>query len=213
MNRPEKKKDPRTIQTVVFDVGDVLINFRYRDHMKDLGFSPEAVDFLSENMVLTEYWHEMDMGIRMEKDAVEHFTQLFPQYDREIRTFWAHTEGLVEEYPYSAPMIRRLRELGYGVYLLSNYPTETAARHWPTFTFLPETDGYIISGPEKMTKPDPRIYRLLESRFGVNLSSCLFIDDRTVNLDGAAAVGMHPLLFTGYPELVQELKEWGIDLE
>ena len=196
-----------TIRNIVFDVGDVLIRFRYRDHMKDLGFSQEANDFLSENMVLTEFWHLMDRGDKMEKDAIEHFTSLYPEYRQEILTFWAHTEGLVSEYPYAQPLLHHLKELGYGVYVLSNYPLETSERHWATFQFLPEADGYIISAREHLAKPEPEIYRLLESRFGLNLPECLFIDDRQTNLDGAAAVGMQTLLFTGYPELIRDLKQ------
>ena len=197
----------RRIRNVVFDVGDVLIHFRYRDHMRDLGFSEDAVDYLSEHMVLTDFWHEMDLGIRTEKEAVEKFTKEIPQYSEEVRSFWAHTEGLVKEYPYAPGLVRSIKQQGYGVYILSNYPTETAERHWPTFQFLPESDGYIISGREKMTKPDPEIYHLLESRFGVDLTESLFIDDRQVNLDGAEAVGMASLLFTGYGQLAKDLKD------
>ena len=197
----------RRIGNVVFDVGDVLVHFRYRDHMKDLGFSEDAVDYLSEHMVRTGFWNEMDMGIRTEKDALEHFTKEIPQYGEEIRIFWDHTEGLVKEYPYARDLVRSIRAQGYGVYILSNYPTEIAARHWPTFQFLPESNGYIISGREKLVKPDPAIYRLLESRFGVDLTESLFVDDRRLNLDGAEAVGMESLLFKGYGQLAKDLKD------
>ena len=201
------------IKTIVFDVGDVLIRFRYRDHMRDLGFSEDAVEELSQRMVLTEFWHEMDMGIKMEQDALEHFTKLMPEYESEIRTFWANTDGLVAEYPYAEGLVTGLKKAGYGVYVLSNYPKETAERHWPTFRFLPHTDGHIISAYEKMAKPDPRMYRLLESRFGLNLSQCLFIDDREVNIEGAEAVGMQGLLFRGYDELLEDLMKQGITFE
>lgn len=198
------------IKTIVFDVGDVLIRFRYRDHMRDLGFSDEAVEELSNRMVLTVFWSEMDRGAKMEADAVEHFTARMPEYAEEIRTFWAHTEGLVREFPYAEGLVKGLKDAGYGVYVLSNYPEETAKRHWPVFRFLPHADGYIISAYEKLVKPDPRLYRLLESRFGVNLSECLFIDDRQVNVDGAEAVGMQGLLFRGYEELLKDLEKLGI---
>ena len=203
----------KEIKNVVFDVGDVLVHFRYRDHMRDMGFSEDAVECLSENMVLTPFWHELDLGIRTEADAVEKYTKEYPQYAEEVRTFWANTDDLVWEYPYARPLIRGIKALGYGVYVLSNYPTELSARHWPKFRFLPETDGHIISALEKIAKPDPAIYRLLESRFGIRLSECLFIDDRPVNIEGAKALGMDALLFTGYEELLRELKEqYGMDV-
>ncbi len=198
------------IKSLVFDVGDVLIRFRYRDHMRDLGFNEETVDFLSENMVLTEFWNDMDRGIRMEEDAIQHFTALYPKYREEILTFWSNTEGLVSEYPYSAPLLRQIKSLGYTVYILSNYPVEIARRHWPKFKFLPEADGYIISGFEKMVKPEARFFLLLTERFGVELKNSLFIDDRPVNLEGAKAVGMKTLHFTGYEKLLEDLKTFGI---
>ena len=198
------------MMTIVFDVGNVLIDFRYRDHMRDLGFSEQAVEELSRRMVLTEFWKEMDLGVRMEKDALEKFTAEMPEYMEEIETFWAHTEGLVAEYPYAEPLVKSLKDAGYPVYVLSNYPQETAERHWPTFRFLRHTDGHIISAYEKVAKPDPRMYRLLESRFGLDLTDCLFIDDRQENIDGAKALGMQGLLFTGYEKLVEDLRTLGI---
>lgn len=197
-------------KNIVFDVGDVLVDFCYEKLMRNLGFSEEAVEFLSANMVVTEYWHELDLGKWTGKDALPHFLELYPQYEKEIRAFWANTDKLIEEYPYSEPMVKRLKDAGYGVYILSNYPTDTAEQHWPTFKFLPLADGYIISGFEKITKPDAEIYRLLESRFGIKLSESLFVDDRQVNIDGAKAVGMDAVLFTGYENLVQAFHEKGI---
>jgi len=201
-----------SIKNVVFDVGDVLVSFRYRDHMRDLGFSGEAVDFLSENMILTNFWHEMDMGIRTEKDAVEHFTALYPQYKDEILRFWADTDGLVAEYPYAKPLISGIKASGRGVYVLSNYPEELSGRHWPKFRFLPEADGYIISALEKLAKPDPSIYKLLFSRFGLTPGECLFIDDRPSNVEAAKGVGMQAVLFTGPEALLKELSSFGIEV-
>jgi putative hydrolase of the HAD superfamily len=198
------------ISTIVFDVGDVLVDFRYEDHMRDLGFSEEAVRTLSEKMVLTEFWGEMDLGLRTEQDAREKFCRELPELRQEVIRFWENTQGLVREYPYAQPLLHSLKALGYGVYVLSNYPTETAEKHWPTFRFLPEADGYLISGFEKIAKPDPKFYRLLEERFDVNLSECLFIDDREKNIAGAEAVGMKGLLFTGYEKLLQDLEALGI---
>ncbi|MBO4591624.1 MAG: HAD family phosphatase [Eubacterium sp.] len=195
------------IKNIVFDVGDVLVDFGYRRYMRDLGFDEETVDFLSENMVVTEFWHELDLGVRDEAEAVETFTKKYPQYKDEIIKFWDQIEFIVEEYTYSEPLVLKLKELGYNVYILSNYPIETAERHWPKFKFLPHTDGHIISGYEKVTKPDEAIYRLLESRFGVDLTESIFVDDRQVNIDAANKLGMTAIRFTGIDDLLERLGE------
>ncbi|MBR6402467.1 MAG: HAD family phosphatase [Eubacterium sp.] len=200
------------IKNIVFDVGDVLVDFGYRRYMQDLGFDEETVDFLSENMVLTEFWHELDLGVRTEAEAVETFTKKYPQYKDEIIKFWDQIEFIVEEYPYAEPLVLKLKELGYGVYILSNYPIETAERHWPKFKFLPHTDGHIISAYEKVTKPDEGIYRLLESRFGIDLKECIFVDDRQVNIDAANSYGMTAIQFKGLDDLLGKLStELGVD--
>ena len=200
------------IKNVVFDVGDVLVAFCYKKYMRGLGFSEECVEFLSDNMVVTEFWHELDQGVKTEKDALEKFPKEFPQYKEEILKFWDNIENIVEEYDYSEPLICKLKDKGYGVYILSNYPIETAERHWPKFKFLPHTDGHIISAYEKITKPDEGIYRLLESRFGVDLTECVFVDDRQINIDAANALGMTGILFTGYDNLIEELKKLDINI-
>lgn len=198
------------IRNIVFDVGDVLVDFRYMDYMRNLGFDEECMQFLSSNMVITEFWHEMDLGIKTNADAVEHFTSLYPEYRSEIISFWDNVQDIVQEYDYAPELLRGLKEKGYGVYILSNYPIETAELHWPHFKFLEYTDGRIISGYEKITKPDEAIYRLLTSRFGIRLEESLFIDDREINIQAADRLGMKTILFTGYTELQRELETLGI---
>ncbi len=200
------------IKNVVFDVGDVLVDFCYRRYMENLGFDEETVDFLSENMVLTNFWHELDQGEKTEADARKTFTEKYPQYKNEILKFWDNVEFIVEEYPYAEGLVRDIKAEGYNVYILSNYPIETAERHWPKFKFLPLTDGHIISGYEKITKPDAAIYKLLESRFGISLEESLFVDDRQINVDAANALGMTGILFTGYDKLVSDLRAYGISV-
>lgn len=194
-----------SIKNVVFDVGEVLVEFRYMNYMRDLGFDEEVVDFLAENMVLSEFWHELDLGIRTNSEGKKVFTEKYPQYASEIDKFWDHLEDIVREYDYAPGLIREIKQMGYKVYILSNYPIEIAEMHWPKFRFLPLTDGHIISAYEKLTKPDAAIYRLLESRFGLDLTECLFIDDRQINIDGAASLGMETLLFKGYDESYDEI--------
>ena len=195
------------IKNIVFDVGDVLVDFRYKDYMRDLGMDEETVEFLSQNIVLTEFWHELDLGFRTNEEARVHFIGKYPEYKDEINRFWEDPSDIVREYDYSAELLQGLKDKGYGVYILSNYPIEISELHWPKFRFLPIADGFIISGYERMTKPSPEIYKLLESRFGIKLSECLFVDDRQVNIDGAEAVGMQAVLFTGYDEIVKKFEE------
>lgn len=66
-------------------------------------------------------------------------------------------------------------------------------------------EGIVVSGEEKMVKPNPEIYQLLLNRYDLQASESIFIDDRQVNVDGANRVGIHGILFTGSLDLRQQL--------
>ena len=197
------------IKNFVFDVGDVLAAFRVKDYLRDLGFDEELVELLANGMVFTEFWHELDLGTKTQADGIRIFTEKYPQYRDEILKFWDNIEFIVEEYDYAPGLIQMLKDKGYGVYILSNYPVETAELHWPKFKFLPLTDGHIISAYEHITKPDEGIYRLLEERFGIDLTECVFVDDRQINIDAANKLGMDAILFEGYDKLIETLTDKG----
>lgn len=200
------------IKNIVFDVGDVLVRFRWRELMQDLNFTEEEIEFLGKNMVQTEYWGQLDEGVHSCDEAPEHFSALYPQYTDQIHRFWDNLVDIVKQFPYSDSLIRSLKNQGYGVYLLSNYPEQAAEMHWSKFTFMDVLDGCIISALEKLIKPDHRIFQILHSRFGLELSECIFIDDRDVNVKAANEVGMHGIQFTGYKDLQAKLKEIGIEI-
>ena len=90
----------------------------------------------------------------------------------------------------------RLKRAGYGLYLLSNASTHVMDQlsHMPAMPYL---DGYVISGIERLMKPDPAIYQLLCERYGLVSGECLFVDDLEDNCDGARVAGMRAFRFAG----------------
>ncbi len=200
------------IKNVVFDVGQVLVDFRWHEYMQDLGFPEAEIDELGGRMVMSRYWHELDLGIQNEEDAPEYFSSIMPQYKNEIKLFWKRIEEIVVPFSYSGPMVRKIKEQGYKVYLLSNYPVQMAKVHWAKMDFMDELDGYIISAQEHLSKPDPAIYRLLEKKFGIDLTESVFIDDREDNVAAAGKLGMKEILFTGYDDLRKSLDLLGISI-
>ena len=136
------------IKNVVFDVGMVLADFRYREYMTDLGFDKETIEELSEKVVFSEYWKLMDNGLVNDKEAKAHFISELPQYERQMNLFWDNIDNIIREYDYSEGLVRELKAKGLKVYVLSNYPETQADMHWPKFRFLPLTDGYLISSKD-----------------------------------------------------------------
>lgn len=193
------------IKNIVFDVGMVLIDFCWAQHCRNLGFGEEVIKSFDKYMISSNYWDLMDEGMISEKDAIQEFIKAMPQYQEQIEIFWKHPEGFVKEYAYAAPMIQSLKEQGYKVYLLSNYPLGMYHTHWPTFSFYNKVDGYVVSAVERIKKPDKAIYALLCNRYHLKPEECLFVDDRQVNVDAAISVGMESILFEGYEKLVEYL--------
>lgn len=195
------------MKNIIFDVGNVLIDFCWQKVCIDLGFSQEVIDEFDKKMISSSYWNDMDEGILSAKDAEVIFRMALSEYENEFDAFWNAQEKYIEEYDYAHDMIEGLKKKGYGVYLLSNYPKEMYELHWPTFSFLPIVDGYVVSALEKMRKPDDRIYRLLCERFGLDPKECTFFDDRQINCDAAESVGMKGLLFLG-KDTVEKINEY-----
>ena len=104
----------------------------------------------------------------------------------------------------------RIKEAGVKTYMLSNWMQDSYEYVQDHFIFLHDFDGGVVSYECKINKPDPAIYRLLSSRYGLDLKECLFIDDRETNLIPAAELGMDTILFTGYDVLRRELQQRGI---
>ncbi len=153
------------IKTVIFDVGYTLIDFRHQDYMRDLGFSKETIEFLTNNMIFTDFWEDMDAGRKDMDEACAFFCEKYPDLKNEITAFWTNIEAIVSEYDFAYPLVMEMKEKGYKVFLLSNYPAKLADIHWPKFSFLKEMDGYIISARVGLTKPVEKIFHILMDRY------------------------------------------------
>lgn len=195
------------IRNVVFDIGMVLVNFRYREYMEDLGFSKEITDIFSKNIVENMLWGDLDLGVRPAEEVIRDMKDSVSQYPVEADAFFEQINDIVESFPYALPWIRELKREGYQVYLLSNYPKDLFAMHAKgKFTFADAVDGRIVSGYVKMVKPDPEIYKLLCMTYDLKPEECVFLDDREDNIKSARALGFHTVRFQNYEQARAELE-------
>lgn len=187
------------IKNIILDVGNVLVDFRYMEYMKDLGFSDELAAEVSDKVVINPLWNEYDRGIMPEEEFIGLMKQKFPGREEVVQCFFDNIDGIVEEYDYTVEWINAMKEAGYKVYILSNYPESLWKMHEKSrFTFLSKVDGKIVSGFVKLIKPDEAIYRMLLDTYGLKADECLFFDDRINNIEAAKKVGMRAVLFTDY---------------
>lgn len=196
-------------RTVVFDIGNVLVDWNPRFLYRKI-FPDEAEMEWFLGHVCTPAWNlEQDRG-RTFKDAVPLLIAQYPHYEPAIRAFderW--TETIAGPIAGSVALLESLRQQGVPDYAITNFSHEKFGIAKERFPFLAEFRGTIVSGEEKLLKPDPEIYRLLFDRYGLNPSECVFIDDSAANVEGARTVGMHALHFTGPERLTRELRDLG----
>lgn len=196
------------IRNVVFDIGMVLVNFRYREYMEDLGFSKEIQEIFCKNIVENILWGDLDLGVRSAEEVIRDMKDSVSEYPAEADAFFEQINDIVETFPYALPWIQELKREGYRVYLLSNYPKDLFALHAKgKFTFADAVDGRIVSGYVKMVKPDPEIYKLLCMTYDLKPEECVFLDDREDNLKSAMALGFHTVRFQNYEQARAELEK------
>lgn len=196
------------IKNVIFDIGMVLINFRYREYMEDLGFSKEQQEIFCRKIIENSLWGDLDLGMRTEEDVIRDMKSRVAEYPDEADAFFDRINDIVETFPYALPWITELKQEGYRVYLLSNYPKSLFALHArEKFTFTDAVDGRIVSGYVRLVKPDPEIYRLLCMTYDLKPEECVFLDDRADNVKTAAALGFHTIRFQNYEQAKAELEK------
>ncbi len=199
------------VKNIIFDIGNVLVAFRWREYFAEFGYSEEINDRLAGATVLSEVWNEYDRGVLTEEEILQGFINNDPDLEPVIRKTLSCLKGLLIMYDYTVPWVKELKEKGYGVYYLSNFSYPASRDCWDEMGFMPYMDGGILSYKEKIIKPDPAIYKLLMERYGLKAEECVFLDDTEKNIKGALHAGMHGIVFKNKEQAVEELRKLGVD--
>lgn len=198
------------IDTVIFDLGEVLIPWNPRRLYRKLFADEAAMErFLSE--VCTPQWNLQQDGGRSLAEGTAERIAAFPSFEDLIRAYyerWDEMLGTPDEE--SLRLLSELKTGGYRVLALSNWSAETFAQTRPRYPFLEEFEGIVISGVEKLVKPDPAIFRLLCARYAVAPERAVFLDDNSENLQGALAIGMRALHFRSPSQVRAALAAMGV---
>lgn len=203
------------IRNVVFDMGNVLIHWKPNLFVEDLGVPEGDRALLLREVFGSVEWIQMDRGTLSMEDGLDVICRRLPERlrgpARELTLNWWRrwllpVEGM-------ADLVRELKGLGYGVYLLSNAKEDLPLY----FDRIPGSecfDGKIVSADWKLLKPQPEIYETLLREYGLRAEECLFIDDLNINIEGAWLVGMDGAIFDGdLPRLRQALNDAGVPVK
>ena len=146
VSKKEKKQKGIMINTVVFDIGMVLVYFRWKELFADLGFAGEKFNKIAKATVQNPWWNEFDKGLMSVEEVVDKYAEMATEYKEEIAGIYEHSHEFVELYDYAIPWIHELKERGYKVYVLSNWSEPAYEANKDThLRFLKEMDGGIRS--------------------------------------------------------------------
>lgn len=193
------------IKNVVFDIGNVLIQFRPLEFLKEKYKDKKLVQELYQLIFRSNEWIMLDRGTITEEDAVDNFCERFPQnemYIKEVMRDWhamhIPMEGTVE-------ILKMLKKSGYRIYLLSNYHKKAFKIVQNRFEFLKRVDGKIISSEVKLLKSEEEIYKLFLKTYNLKSEETIFIDDTLVNIEKARELGIKGICFKNSGVLYKDL--------
>ena len=198
------------VEAVVFDVGRVIVEWDLRLIFAPLIDDPAQLDWFCANVV-TEEWHFQHDAGRSLGDMLPERKAMFPQYadliDAYAARFLDSIPGLVRG---TAELIEALDAGGVPLYAVTNFGAELWEDFWPTQPVLEHFRDIVVSGQEKLAKPDPAIFNLAADRFGHAPHAMLFIDDSPANIAAAQGLGWQVHHFTSAAELERDLAARGL---
>ena len=194
------------IDTVIFDIGNVLYRWDLRCLFAKLIDDPEELDWFLAHVVTSE-WH-------FQHDAGRPFADMVAERSREFPKYSSHIIAYSQRFPETIPgpvdgmidIVRSLANRGTPIFAISNFGAESWAQFRPSAPIFELFADIVISGEEKLIKPDTAIFELALKRFACRADQCLFIDDRLDNIEAGQAVGLAGHHFRDATQLESELK-------
>ena len=179
------------ITTIIFDVGNVLIDFDWDGFIHRMfPGREELIEELDEAVWGNGRWDRLDAG----DDPEEVFASIIahdPGHEHELRRVFANVGDTLRKRPGSHEWLKEMKSRGYRLLYLSNYSHYVMKQNPDVLDFLPLLDGGIFSCDVKLIKPDPRIYELIAEKYSLIPSECVFIDDLERNVEAGRDFGFH----------------------
>lgn len=196
------------IKNVVFDFGGVLMDWSpYYVYDEYFNSHEKALDFI--NNICTPKWNAtLDAGVSF-ADGVAQLIKIHPQYAKEITMYkdrWKDMlKGPIQE---GVDLLKCIAESKlYNLYGLTNWSHETFPYTYDKYPFFHLFKGIIVSGEEKLIKPDPRIFNRLLEKYELKANECFFIDDNNDNIKAALDLGFNCYHLTNHQVDIDRIKQ------
>lgn len=202
--------DTNDIKNLVFDVGSILIGYRWEDMFADQGIDAETAQAVGRGMFDSPNWNIFDAGLMSLQEMIDRFCEANPHLESEARWFMDNAIQMRVPRPKVYEELNRLKNKGYKLYILSNYSYDLFELHTSDLPFRKIMDGELVSYMIHELKPNKAIYEDLINRFSLIPNETVFFDDRLENAKGAEVVGIHGIHIDGGKEelLLEVLKKF-----
>ena len=185
----------------LFDLGGVFFDWDPNHFFKNIFPNNDEREYFLQQICNDEWNLKQDKG-RLIKDAEKELISNHPDYEKEIKMYYKnHRKMFRGLFQKSIKVLNLLKQQNYKCYVLSNWSRETFENLDKEYPFLKKFDGLLISGNEKMVKPDKEIYSLAIERFNLTPKKTIFIDDKVENINAANNLGFKTI-HLDKPELI-----------
>lgn len=183
------------IKNLVFDLGNVMVEFNPKDYMKRLGFSEDETNTLFQMIFKDPRWGKFDLGDITIEEYTEALKNEHPEFAEKIDLMFSNNwpQNFLRPKEQSIDFLNRASST-YGIYILSNV-SRYVLDYVKTLGFWDKVSGGTYSYDVKSLKPEPEIYQRFFSDNKLKPSECLFLDDLTANVESAKKAGMHGIVF------------------
>lgn len=195
------------IKNLIFDVGGVLFDYRWKEMFMDYGLDEDNAIRVGTQMFNDpdRTWDIFDLGIKSDEEITDIFCKKYPGDEDVIRWFIRHGEYMQVPRPKVWKKVHELKQKGYKIYILSNYPESLFKKHTEYADFMDDIDGLMVSYMIHKAKPAEDIYKALCDKYGLDRSESIFFDDRSENVEGAVKFGMRSVKILSEQVLLDEL--------
>tara|TARA_B100001057_G_scaffold90549_1_gene86806 strand:+ start:299 stop:919 length:621 start_codon:yes stop_codon:yes gene_type:complete len=191
----------KIIKNIIFDLGGVLIDWNPDYVFKKLIKNKPDREYFYKNVCTFEWNENQDMGYPLKKATRERI-KLFPEYEKLILAYYGRWEEMLGgEISGTVKILKDIyHKEEFKLLALTNWSSETFPVALKKFKFLRLFSGIVVSGEEKTRKPFDKIYQLTISRYNLNCSETVFIDDNQRNINAAINFGIKKSILFKNPE-------------
>ena len=198
-------------KNIIFDIGNVLLNFNPMKYLKDKGLEDRS-EHIYKEIFLSKEWLSLDRGTITQKDAVEIYVSRNKDYENDIRLVFDGWYNILTPIEGTVEILKSLKNNGYNLYYLSNFHHLAFEHILEEYDFFKLFDGGVVSYEEKLLKPEKEIYEVLIERYKLNTKESIFVDDTKVNIEAAEDLKIRGIVFESPNQFKESLKKLKLNL-